>query len=248
MACELIKYPGKDVTLEYFIGCGDAQPASGDYKPFGSLRTKEFNLAWDTTDATDSDSVGSLRENLATFLSLTMSGNGVCRNTGALGANLVEISKHVANPVATGGQPMAWLRMTFPDITYEALMLITTMSRSAPYADVTEYSFEASATASDFGLIVTDTPAPPGPGLAAVTVTPDVATINTPGGTVQLGASVAPSSLSQSVTWVSGTPAIATVSSAGLVTAVADGTVTITAESVAVPGTTDTATITVTNQ
>ncbi|HFG1952584.1 TPA: phage tail tube protein [Vibrio cholerae] len=163
MACNKTKYVGRDVVLEYAIGCGDAVPASAEWKVFGSLRTKEFNLSWDTTDATDGDSVGALRENLATFQTLTISGDGVCKASGAGSANLIEISKHVANPVATGGQPVTWMRMTFPDITFTCFMLFSTLSRSAQYDDVVTYSMEASATASDFGLIVEDTPDPDAP-------------------------------------------------------------------------------------
>ncbi|RCS70176.1 phage tail tube protein [Vibrio casei] len=157
MACNKTKYTGRDVVLEYVVGCSDTVPVEGDWKRFGSLRTKEFDLSWDTTDATDSDSVGALRENLATFQSLTISGDGTCKISGEAGANLKEVTKHVANPVATDGQPTAWIRMTFPDLTFTAFMLITTMSRSGAYDDVGTYSFEASATSSDSGLVVDDT-------------------------------------------------------------------------------------------
>src|SRR5690606_40660440 len=95
-----------------------------------------------------------------------------CKASGAGSANLIELTKHVANPAATGGQPTAWLRMTFPDLTFTAFMIITTMSRSAPFDDVTTYSMEASATASDFGLIVEDTPEPDAPAVTAVEVVP----------------------------------------------------------------------------
>lgn len=51
--------------------------------------------------------------------------------------------------------------------------------------------------------------------------------------TLQLSASVIPSIASQAVTWTSSAPLVATVNSTGLVTAVDDGTATITATSVA---------------
>lgn len=158
MACNKTKYVGRDVILEFSIGCGDTKPAAEDWKVFGSLRTKEFNLSWDTTDATDGDSVGALRESLATFQTLTISGDGVCKASGTNSANLIEITKHVANPLSTDGQPVAWMRMTFPDVTFTCFMLFTTLSRSATYDDVVTYSMEATATASGFGLIVEDTP------------------------------------------------------------------------------------------
>lgn len=96
MACKKLKFPGKDVVLEYFIGCGDALPAETDWLRFGSLRTKEFEISWDTADATDGDSVGALRENLATFQSLTMSGDGTVKASGAGSQNLIDLTKHVA--------------------------------------------------------------------------------------------------------------------------------------------------------
>lgn len=157
MACKKLKFPGRDVVLEYYIGCGDALPAENDWRRFGSLRTKEFTVEWDTIDATDSDSVGALRENLASFQTLTISGDGTVKSSGAGAQNLIDLTKHVMKPDATGGQPVVWMRMTFPDLTFTAFMLISNLSRSAPYDDVTTYSFEASATASDFGLIVEDT-------------------------------------------------------------------------------------------
>jgi predicted secreted protein len=159
MACEKTKYVGRDVVLEYFIGCGDTKPTDTQWKRLGSMRTKEFNLEWDSTDATADDSVGSLRENLATFISLKISGDGTLKVSGGGSENIIEMTKHVANPVATGGQPLAWFRMTFPDLTFTAFMLVSKMSRSAPYDNVATYSLDAAATASDFGLIVEDTPA-----------------------------------------------------------------------------------------
>lgn len=158
MACNKQKYTGKDVVVEYSIGCPDELPVDLDWKRLGSMRTKEFTLEWESADGTDDSTVGSLRENIATFLGLTISGDGTLKNTGIGAANLIEVTKHVANPVATSGQPNAWFRLTFPDLTFVCYMMISNMSRSAPYDDVATYSFEASATASDFGLIVTDTP------------------------------------------------------------------------------------------
>lgn len=244
MACETTKYVGRDVVLEYAIGCGDARPGPSDWKRFGSLRTKEFSLSWDTTDVTDSDSIGALRENLATFQTLTISGDGIAKASGA--NNLVELTKHVVNPAATNGQPLVWLRMTFPDLTFTAFMLLSTMSRSAAYDDVVTYSMEASATASDFGLLVEDTPTGAAP--TGVTVNAGAGIIDTDGGTLQLSATVAPAGAVQTVTWTSETPLIATVSATGLVTAVADGTATIKATSTVDATKSGTATIVVSNQ
>lgn len=228
--CKNKKYVGRDVVLEYFIGCGDTLPLPADWRRFGSLRAKEFSAEWDSADATADDSIGSLRENLATFLSLTMSGDGTLTTTGDGAANLKEMTKHFLQPDATGGQPVVWMRMTFPDLTFTAFMLLSTFSRSAPYDDVATYSMEASATASDFGLIVEDTPDPDAPDVTSVEVTPATASV-TVGDTEQLAASVLPSTAPQSVTWQSSNTAIATVSQAGLVTGISAGTATVIARS-----------------
>lgn len=244
MACNKTKYVGRDVVLEYAIGCGDTMPNTADWKVFGSMRTKEFNLTWDTTDATDSDSVGALRENLATFQSLAISGDGVCKSSGAGSANLIELTKHVANPIATDGQPKAWLRMTFPDLTFTALMLISNMSRSAPYDDVVTYSMEASATASDFGLIVEDTPDVDAAEVVSVAAYPETLAMVV-NDTRQLAVAVEPTDAPQGVTYESDDVGVATVTQNGVVTAVSVGSAAITVKSTSNTLITDTVAVTV---
>lgn len=159
MACEITKYVGRDVILRYAIGCGDARPSNSDFLLLGAMRTKEVNIEWDTTDATADDSIGAIRDNLATFLGFSISGDGVCRATDNTAiSNQVALLKHVANPVQTSGQPYAWIEVTFPDVTFTCFMLVNNFSRSAPYDDVVTYSFEAMAANSEFGLIIEDTP------------------------------------------------------------------------------------------
>jgi uncharacterized protein YjdB len=242
MACNKTKYVGKDVPLEFAIACPEDRPLSSDYKRVGAMRAKEFNLEWETADATADDTIGSLRSNLATFQTLTISGDGTLVNS-VDGSALTELTKHFVDPVATSGQPIVWMRMTFPDLTFEAAMLLTTLSRTAPYDDVATYSLEASATASPFGLIVEDTPVPVDP--TGVTVAPSTVSV-AEGATTQLTATVAPVGAPQAVTWTSATPATATVSNTGLVTGVAEGTVVVTARSVADNTKLGTSTVTVT--
>ncbi|AZD07569.1 hypothetical protein C4K26_2166 [Pseudomonas chlororaphis] len=81
--------------------------------------------------------------------------------------------------------------------------------------------------------------------VTGVTVTPATASIAV-AATRQMAATVAPTGASQAVTWSSGTPGVATVNSAGLVTGVSAGTSVITATSVADGTKAGTATITVT--
>ncbi|MNZ87978.1 Phage major tail protein 2 [compost metagenome] len=246
MACKNPKFVGRDVVVEFSIGCGDALPAELEWRRFGAMRTKEWNLGWDTADATDADIVGYLRENMGTFQTLEVSGDGVLKVSGAGAQNLKDIQKHVANPAATGGQPVAWFRYTFPDLTFISFMIITEFSRSAPYDDVATYSYSASATASDFGLIVEDTPDADGPEPTSVEVAPDALSMAV-GQVFDFEAVVLPAGAPQGLRWTSSAPSIASVNQiTGEVTALAVGTANITAASSVVAGVTDTVSVTVT--
>lgn len=248
MACQQMKIVGRDVALEYAIGCGDTLPTESEWKRFGSLRTKEFNLAWDTTDATDSDSIGALRENLATFQTLTISGDGTVKVAGGGAANLKELTKHVAKPVSTGGQPTAWMRMTFPDLTFIAFMLLTTLSRSSPHDDIVTYSMEASATASDFGLIIEDTPNANDPDPESIEIIPSELSLAV-GTSFDAEAVVLPTSAPQNIRWSSSAPAVASVNLlSGVVTGNALGTATITATSAVDSGVSESITVNVVGQ
>ncbi len=90
---------------------------------------------------------------------------------------------------------------------------------------------------------VTEPPAPPSdpPRPTTVTVSPSTAELTAVGATVQLAVEVRDQNgnamAGAPVTWASSAPAVATVSSAGLVTAVSNGTVTITATAGSASGT-----------
>lgn len=230
--CALRKYTGKSVVMEYAIKCGDEMPVSGDWKRFGAMRTKSFSAPWDTVDATADDVEGYIRENLATFQQLSVSGDGTLLNGNAEDAqNFKALTKHFFNPTATGGQPTAWIRMTFPDLTFTCYMIISDLSREAPYDDVTTYSFEASATASTFGITVEDTPDPTAPAVESVTAVPETISLEE-GDTYDLEAVVMPTDANQGVTWESDDELIVTVNSqTGVITAVSAGTANVTVTS-----------------
>lgn len=228
--CTNPKYVGKNVLLEYVIGCGDAVPAESEWKRIGSLTTKEFSTEWDTADTTDDDSVGSLRESLATYQSLTISGDGRHKVFGTGADDLTTLHKHILNPIETGGQPVAWMRITFPDITITVYMLLKTLSRSAPFDDTVTYSFEATATASDFGIIVEDTPNADTAPVTSVALAPTTLTLGV-GEQKQVTATVLPATAPKTVVFTSSSSSIASVNSAGVVTGVGAGTATITARS-----------------
>lgn len=156
--CESDKYVGREVAAEYVIGCGDVRPDPADYLPIGSLRDKGLSTEWDTVDATADDSLGSFRANLATFQTLSLSVSGVCKRSDGTASNQTALTKHVLQPVATNGQPVAWFRITYPDITVEAYMLINSLERTGTYDDLVTFSIEASVTESPLGVFIEDTP------------------------------------------------------------------------------------------
>ncbi|QHF03340.1 hypothetical protein N015_13350 [Pseudomonas asturiensis] len=85
----------------------------------------------------------------------------------------------------------------------------------------------------------------PAAAVATVAVTPTTASVAA-GATRQLTSAITPAGATQTVTWSSATPSVATVSSSGLVTAVSAGTSVITATSTADNTKTSSSTITVT--
>lgn len=226
--CKSQKFTGRVAVLEYAIGCGDALPASGDWKRLGAMRTKDLNIEWETADGTADDSIGSLRENLATFQSLSVSGDGTLKASGSGSAALIEMTKHVVKP--EGGEPVAWIRLTYPDLTFTFFAIVTNMSRSAPYDDVATYSFEASATSSDFGLMVEDTPSPGAVAVDSVEAYPASVSLSV-GDSRQLMATALPVGSPSGIAWSSSDIAVATVTQNGVVTGVSEGPVTITAAS-----------------
>lgn len=244
--CTSQKFVGRDAVLEYAIGCPSDNPESLVFDRVGAMRTKEMTISWDTTDTTADDSIGSLRENLATYKNVSVSGDGTCKASGTGSAASIALTKHVANPVLTGGQPFAWIRLTFPDLTFTFFSIVNNMSRNATNDEVVTFSFEAMATNSDYGLIVEDTPVAGSDPVTSVSVTPASDSIAV-GATVTLTATAAPGTADQRVTWSSADGSIATVSSTGVVTGVsAGGPVLIIATSVDDPTKTDTSSITVT--
>lgn len=227
--CHNPKYIGKKVLLEFAIGCGDTLPATSDWKRMGSMNTKSLSNEWDTDDTTTDDSPGTLRENIATYQTLTISGDGKHKVSGPGAADLTELNKHQLNPISTGGQPSVWLRMTYPDITITAYMLLTSWSREAPTDASVTYSMEATATSSNFGIIVEDTPNPDAVDVASVAVTPATASLTSGAPNQQLQVVVSPATAHQVVYFTSSNPDVATVTPQGLIRRVAAGSATITA-------------------
>lgn len=159
--CKRDAYVGKIVPIEFALACGDIDPTTLNYLPIGAQQGGDISMEWDTVDGTHSGSVGANRANYATFQSLTISGDGICMAQDGSLSNQTMLWKHVARPI--GGQPIVWLRVTFPDITLYAYCIITSMSRAITFDDLAKYNWEAQSTASEFGVVIEDTPQVPEP-------------------------------------------------------------------------------------
>lgn len=145
------------------MGCGDTMPLDTEWRLFGAGRSKSLTLTYDTVDATADDVVGSIRDNLATWLNFEISADGVCRRSDDANSNQTALMKHFLNPVETGGQPIIVVRVTMPDITIVSAMLMSEFSREFPYDDVATWSLSMAVTGSTIGMVVTDTPVVPDP-------------------------------------------------------------------------------------
>lgn len=240
MNCVQPNHVGTDVTVEFNISCGNVDPTALDYAPIGSLRGKEFNSSADTVDTTSDSSAGQVRSTLITYKTGEISLDGISALDDGTTQNQTALYMHYWNEK----QPTCWLRLTYPDVTIYAYVVLTAFNRSSPYDDVGSFDLTASVTNTGSAAVnpvtIEPTPVP----VVSVTVTPATATVAV-GNVTNLIAVVAPMLASQAVTWSSATPATATVSASGVVTGVAIGTVTITATSVADPTKTDTCVVTV---
>jgi uncharacterized protein YjdB len=237
--CASSKFVGKSVLAEFALACGDVDPMTLTWLPLGAARNKSLTMSADTVDATADDSVGSFRDTLITYKTFEVSIDGVTARDDGTTVNQQLLFDHFV----TDPQPYVWLRLTGPINTVIGFCVLTEFSQEFPYDDVATYSMTASATSRPGGLasvIVEDTPI----AITSVNVTPATATVAI-GNVTNLDHNIVPAAANQSVTWSSGTPAVATVNSSGRVTGVSAGTATITATSVVDPSKTDTCVVTV---
>lgn len=241
--CTIPEFTDKEVFLEVAFACGDVSPSTLTFMPLGAATSKSFNADNDTVDNTSDKSTGSIRGNLATYRSITVSADLFVRRDDDAYSNLKRITKHALKPEAGfNNQPVVWVRMTYPDLTLTNYMLISSVSREASVGELVTSSIELASAPSNFGIIVEDTPQPP----TSISVAPATVTIAV-AGTQQLTVTPTPPEASTSSIYVSSNPAVATVSSSGLVTGVSEGSATITITSSMDEAVTDTVAVTIDN-
>jgi len=143
--CANGKFVGRVAVLEYQILCPEETPLVGDWLRVGAMTTKDLNIEWDLTEADGDDNEGAVMEQLASALNMTVSGDGLCMKTDSTASNQIALTQHVHTPTATGDQPYAWIRLTYPDLTFTFPALVNNMSRSGENRSAVTFSFEATA-------------------------------------------------------------------------------------------------------
>lgn len=208
---------GKVVAVEYNLSCGDENPELLSYSAIGAMRGKSLTLGADVEDTTTDSTVGDFRSSGVLFKNMSFSGDGLSRPDDGLRHNRTALLKHWFNT----SQPAAWFRFTYPDVTIYAYMNITDFSLDSPNDAWNTFSIELEVTASDYGVVMVDTPTV----VDSLEVSPEELTVSI-GGQANLYATTSP--VGSNVTWESDTPAVATVSPSGLVTGLTEGTAIIT--------------------
>lgn len=209
--------PGKVVAVEYNLSCGDENPENLTYAAIGAMQGKSLTLGSDVEDTTTDSTVGDFRSSGVLFKNMSFSGDGLSRADDGLRHNRVALLKHWFNT----SQPAAWFRFTYPDITIYAYMNITNFSLDSPNDAWNSFSLETEVTASDYGVVMIDTPQV----VDSFEASPEELTVSVGAQATLYGTTVPAGS---KVTWASDDTDTATVSASGVVTGIAIGTATIT--------------------
>lgn len=220
---------GRVVILEIADGCSDVVPSEEEFMLLAAGTSKTFDFNPNSTNSSADDTKGYV-ENIVTSADLTLKFEGEVRvNDKADQYGVYKYIKAFAAEVAAGRQPSYWVRMIFGEIKIQGYFVTTALSNDGGTDDIVTISTEFKVAD---GSTVSVTDVDDDVAVSSVTVTPTTASIAV-GATRQLTATVAPTdATNKAVTWSSSDVTKATVSSTGLVTAVAAGTANISATSV----------------
>lgn len=157
MACG-DKYVGRAVGLLWAEGACDAKPDASAYKSIGAAITKSFTYGVQETDGTADDNISGLDEALATGQTFEISADGKCKKIDGTDSSQIELLKLINSKLNNAQQPTIWLKMVFPDVTFETYVFVTdNLSRSAPDKDTVAYTFAAKGQDNVVGVEITDT-------------------------------------------------------------------------------------------
>lgn len=138
---------GRNSVLEVAIQCTTENPATTTFKPIGAVTTKSFSLDGNSVEINDSSSSSGFTQNeLSTSsLSLSVSGNYVKDPTAYPNDTTIsDLIVHRFNSVKQdlSEQPVILVRLTRPDVTLTAYMIINSISVEDPDADLSTFTME----------------------------------------------------------------------------------------------------------
>ncbi|MFP1879791.1 phage tail tube protein [Lonsdalea quercina] len=217
---------GGAVVLEVADGCSDTQPQESEWKSLAAGTSKGWDFSPNTVTS-DADDGGGYVESIITNSDFTISFEGEVRKQDKLDQYGVgRFIKYFAAELSARRQPGIWVRMEYGPVTFVGYMVVTALSSDGGTNDIVTLSTEFKVgDASTIQVIDSDETV----SVTGVTVAPSTVSV-AEGATTQLTATVAPADASNtSVTWSTSNASVATVSGAGVVTGVAEGTATITA-------------------
>lgn len=153
MSCTEKTYMGKLAVIEWQAGCGNEFPSTNGWSVLGAVTTKDFSVTQETEDITTDSTIGDTREVMPTFKTISMSADGQLRAAGVDASAHTSLSLHALNEKAVG-----WFRISYPDITVVAFMVIASYDRSAETTAVPTWSISLENAGSPFGITALKTP------------------------------------------------------------------------------------------
>lgn len=218
---------GRAKTLELAYGCPEVRPSESDWKLLGLPTSATWNL--NPESLTSNADTGGFTATMIASLDPTYSVEGEVRvNDRTDEFGIQQFTKYVVDEVRARRQPTVWMRFHWGNSYHIGYMVASGLSDGGGVKEIVTYSLELKLNEGTTFEIEPDEDNVPATG---VTVTPATTSLVV-GASRQLTGAVQPSdATNKSGTWTSSDATKATVSNAGLVTAVAAGTATITFKS-----------------
>lgn len=216
---------GRAIVLEVADGCADTLPQESEWMALAAGTSKGFDFSPNSVTS-DADDTKGYVESIVTNADFTISFEGEVRRNDKLDQyGVFRLIKYFNTEIQAARQPTLWVRMEFGAVTFQGYMLINALSSDGGSNDIITFSTEFKVAAADtIQILDTDEVVP----ATGVTVTPATASLAV-GATRQLTGTVNPTDATDRTgTWTTSDATKATVSSTGLVTAVAAGSATIT--------------------
>ena len=219
---------GGAVVLEVADGCSDALPQESEWKALAAGTSKGFDFSPNSVTSDADDGKGYV-ETIVTNSDFTISFEGEVRKKDKLDQyGIGHFIKYYHTEISNRRQPGIWVRLEYGPVTFIGYMNITALSSDGGTNDIVSLTTEFKVgDASTIQVNDTDETV----AATSVTVTPATASLAV-GATRQLTGAVQPTDATDRTgTWTTSDASKATVSSTGLVTAVAAGSATITFKS-----------------